>query len=192
MRSYTVHTASTVQVVTTAEAKNHLKIDSSADDTLIDNLIKSATQLSEDYTNRFFTDTVITQYGTTFADIKELYKSTVSSITNIKYYDTLNSLRTLDSDVYYLNNSIQPAQISLSLNQSYPNLADRENAVECKYTVGYGSAASDVPEAIKQAILLTVGNWYNNRSSVVVGRISTELPLNVKWILDTYKVQVVR
>ena len=29
-----------------------------------------------------------------------------------------------------------------------------------RYTVGYGSAASDVPEIIKQAILLTIGNWY--------------------------------
>jgi hypothetical protein len=26
---------------------------------------------------------------------------------------------------------------------------------------------------------------------VVIGRISTELPLNVKWLLDTYKVQII-
>ena len=148
--------------------------------------------MSEDYTNRFFTDTVIAQYGTTFKDLNELYKSPVTSIGYIKYYDTDDTLQTLDASVYYLNKVIEPAQVSLQVNKNYPNLADRENAVECKYTVGYGSAASDVPEAIKQAILLTVGNWYNNRSSVVVGRIATELPLNVKWILDTYKVQVVR
>jgi hypothetical protein len=28
--------------------------------------------------------------------------------------------------------------------------------------------------------------------SVVIGRISTELPQSAKWLLDTYKVQVVR
>ena len=48
-----------------------------------------------------------------------------------------------------------------------------------------------VPEIIKQAILLTIGNFYQNRNSVVIGRIATELPMNVKWFLDTYKVQIV-
>lgn len=48
-----------------------------------------------------------------------------------------------------------------------------------------------MPEIIKQAILLTIGNFYQNRNSVVIGRIATELPMNVKWLLDTYKVQIV-
>ena len=192
MRAYKVITAASSQILTTAEVKAHLKVDTTADDTLIDNLILAATNSCQEYTNRFFIDTVLIQYGTTFADLKELYKSPVSSVAHIKYYDTDNTIQTWNSDFYYLNKSIQPAQISLSLNESYPSIADREHAVQCQYTVGYGSAASDVPEAIKQAVLLTVGNWYNNRSSVVVGRIATDLPLNVKWLLDTYKVQVVR
>ena len=192
MRAYEVTTPASTSVLTTAEAKAHLKVDITTDDSLIDNLIASATQISEEYTNRFFINTTLTQTGTTFDDLKELYKSAVASVTHIKYYDNDDSLQTLATSVYYLNNVVQPAQISLKVNQSFPSVADKQNAVECEYIVGYGSAASDVPESIKQALLLTVGNWYENRSSVVIGRISTELPMSAKWLLDTYKVQVIR
>ena len=89
-----------------------------------------------------------------------------------------------------LNNQFEPAQINLVVDGSFPDIADRIDAVECKYTVGYG-AASDVPNAIKQAILLTIGNWYANRESVIIGRITSELPQSALWLLNTYKVQVV-
>ena len=72
-----------------------------------------------------------------------------------------------------------------------PSIAQRVDAFECRYTVGYG-AASDVPDVIKQAILLTLGNWYENRMSVITGRTTTEMPMSAKFLLDTYKVQVVR
>ncbi len=192
MRAYEVTTPASTPVLTTAEAKTHLKVDITTDDTLIDNLIASATQISQEYTNRFFINTTITQKGNNFDDLKELYKSTVGSVTHIKYYDNNDALQTLATSVYYLNNVVQPAQISLKVSQSFPSVADKQNAVECEYVVGYGASASDVPEAIKQAVLLTVGNWYENRSSVVIGRISTELPMSAKWLLDSYKVQVIR
>jgi hypothetical protein len=38
---------------------------------------------------------------------------------------------------------------------------------------------------------LTIGNFYQNRASVITGKTATELPMNVKWLLDTYKVQIV-
>ena len=71
-----------------------------------------------------------------------------------------------------------------------PNVADRINAVQVKYTVGYGTASTDVPEGIRTAIILTVGNWYENRQSVITGRTATELPLSSQYLLDQYKIQV--
>ena len=54
----------------------------------------------------------------------------------------------------------------------YQDLADRINAVHVKYTVGYGTASSDVPDGIKQAVLLTIRklvrkqtNSYNRKNS---------------------------
>ena len=189
-RSLTVDTESTVAVITTAEAKAHLKVDVSDDDTLIDNLVKAATQSCEEFTNRYFTETVVTQYSDKMTDTKHLYKSPVSGVTHIKYYNSSNVLTTWDGSNYLLDKSSTPARIGLAVDASYPSIADRINAVEVKYTVGYGSSASDVPQAIKQAILLTVGNWYQNRQEVVTGTIASQLPKSAQYLLEQYKVQV--
>ena len=139
-RSLKVNTLATNPLFTTAEAKDFLKVDTNADDTLIDNLIKAATQSCEIYTNRYFLDTLVTQYADKWVDIENLYKSPVSAITHIKYYDSDDSLQTLAGTVYLLDEVSQPARIGLKPNQSYPNIANRINAIEVKYTVGYGTA----------------------------------------------------
>jgi len=54
------------------------------------------------------------------------------------------------------------------------------------------SATADVPQAIKEAVLLTVGHWYQNRQSVVTGTQVNEVPMTSKYLLDQYKIQVVR
>jgi hypothetical protein len=41
-------------------------------------------------------------------------------------------------------------------------------------------------------VLLQIGNLYQNRQSVVTGTIATELPMNAKFLLDQYRVQVCR
>ena len=191
MKTYQVITAATTYPVSTTEAKSHLKIDTSADDTYIESIIKAATQLTEEYTNRFFINTVIDQTCSSFADLQTLFKSKVNDVQYVKYYDSDNSLQTLTASIYEKMLSYEPAQIQLADNQNFPSITKRNDAVICRYTVGYGSAASDVPEIIKQAILLTIGNFYQNRASVITGKTATELPMNVKWLLDTYKVQIV-
>ena len=191
MKTYQVITAATTYPVSTTEAKSHLKVDTSADDTYIESIIKAATQLTEEYTNRFFINTVIDQTCSSFAELQTLFKSKVNDVQYVKYYDSDNSLQTLTASIYDKMLSYEPSQIQLADNQNFPSITKRNDAVICRYTVGYGSAASDVPEIIKQAILLTIGNFYENRNSVITGKTATELPMNVKWLLDTYKVQIV-
>jgi len=191
MKTYQVITPASTYPVSLTEAKSHLKVDTTADDTYIESIIKAATQLSEEYTNRFFIDTIILQTCSDFAQLQTLFKSKVSAVDSIKYYDSDNIIQTLDSAVYETQLQYEPSQIELADGKSFPAITKRNDAVRARYTVGYGSSASDVPEIIKQAILLTIGNFYQNRNSVVIGRIATELPMNVKWLLDTYKVQIV-
>ena len=191
MKTYQVITAASTFPVSLTEAKSHLKVDTSADDTYIESIIKAATQLSEEYTNRFFINTLIDQTCSSFAELQTLFKSKVNDVQYVKYYDSNETLQTLADTEYDKMLSYEPSQIQLADGKSFPSITKRNDAVICRYTVGYGSSASDVPEIIKQAILLTIGNFYQNRNSVVIGRIATELPQNVKWLLDTYKVQIV-
>tara|TARA_R110002050_G_scaffold26276_2_gene69457 strand:- start:6534 stop:7112 length:579 start_codon:yes stop_codon:yes gene_type:complete len=189
-RSLKVDTLATNPLFTTATAKDFLKVDTTADDTLIDSLIKAATQSCEIYTNRYFLNTVVTQYSDNWLGFYRLYKSPVVSLTHIKYYDTTDTLQTLAGSTYILDNVSQPARIGIAVDQELPDLADRINAVEVKYTVGYGTTSADVPDGIKQAVLLTIGNWYENRQTVITGRTATELPLSSQYLLDQYKIQV--
>ena len=189
-RSLKVNTLATNPLFTTAEAKDFLKVDTNADDTLIDNLIKAATQSCEEYTNQYFLDTLVSQYSDNWLEVYRLYKSPVSEITHIKYYDSTDTLQTLAASNYILDNVSKPARIGLAVNGELPTLAERINAVEVKYTVGYGTAASSVPEAIRQAVLITIGNFYENRQSVITGRTATELPLSSQYLLNQYKIQV--
>ncbi len=191
MKTYQVITPASTYPVSLTEAKSHLKVDTTADDTYITSIIKAATQLSEEYTNRFFIDTIIDQTCSDFAQLQTLFKSKVSAVAHVKYYDSDNSLQTLSATIYDTQLQYEPSQIQLADDKSFPEITKRNDAVVARYTVGYGSAASDVPEIIKQAILLTIGNFYQNRASVITGKTATELPMNVKWLLDTYKVQIV-
>ncbi len=190
IRSLKVDTPATTPIFTTAEAKAVLKVDVSTDDTVIDNLVAAATESCQIYTNQYFINTVVTQYSDNWTAFYTLYKSPVSSITHIKYYDTADSQQTLASSNYILDNTSKPARIGIAVDGSLPNLSDRINAVEVKYTVGYGTASTDVPEGIRTAIILTVGNWYQNRQSVITGRTATELPLSSQYLLNQYKIQV--
>tara|TARA_R100000808_G_scaffold24227_1_gene55278 strand:- start:2097 stop:2675 length:579 start_codon:yes stop_codon:yes gene_type:complete len=189
-RSLKVDTAATTPIFTTAEAKDFLKVDTTADDTIIDNLVAAATESCQIYTNQYFINTVVTQYSDNWKEFYSLYKSPVSSITHIKYYDKDDSLQTLAASNYILDDTYEPARIGIAVDGELPNVADRINAVQVKYTVGYGTASTDVPEGIRTAIILTVGNWYENRQSVITGRTATELPLSSQYLLDQFKIQV--
>ena len=190
MRSLKVDTAAASPVYTTAQMKTFLKVDVSDDDTLIDNLIEAATESCQIYTNQYFINTVVTQYSDNWKEFYSLYKSPVVSITHVKYYDSDDTQQTLASSNYVLDNISKPARIGVSVTGDLPNLSTRINAVEVKYTVGYGTASTDVPEGIRAAIGLTCANWYENRQSVITGRTATELPLSSQYLLNQYKVQV--
>ena len=190
IRSVTVKTAATTPVFTTAQAKAFLKVDVSTDDSIIDNLVQAATDSCQEYTNRYFINTLLLQQSDNWNGLNYLYKSPLVSVASIKYYDSDDSQQTWGSSNYIVDTSLQPARISLAVNKSAPTLSKRINAVNIEYTVGYGTASTDVPEGIRTAIILTVGNWYQNRQSVITGKTATELPLSSQYLLDQYKIQV--
>jgi uncharacterized phiE125 gp8 family phage protein len=56
------------------------------------------------------------------------------------------------------------------------------NGVEIQVVVGYG-AEDAVPQEYKQAILLLLGHWYENREQVTVGEVAREIPMGVEALL---------
>lgn len=57
-------------------------------------------------------------------------------------------------------------------------------------TVEYVAGYATVPDDIIAAIKLIATNLYENRSSVVIGTISSELPMGAEWLLRGYRIWV--
>ena len=61
------------------------------------------------------------------------------------------------------------------------------NGVKITFTAGYGDAAGDVPEPLRQALLLLVAHWYERREPVVLGETAIQVPETVQSLLLPYR-----
>lgn len=70
-----------------------------------------------------------------------------------------------------------------------PPAPERATAgVEIDVRVGYGDAASDVPEPLRLAVRLLVAHWYENRGLVAVGASLSPVPATVDALITPYRV----
>lgn len=184
-------TAPTLTPVSVAEAKTHLRIDSSftADDTYIETLINVATSAAENYTNLALMEQSWFLDIDAFPDYFNLLKGTLRTLTvnSITYSDENNASQTLASSNYFGDGSIKPARIYFAPDATIPSTYDKPNAVTVDFTLGF-SAASQVPAPIKQAILLMVGTYYETRQTVS-DRTYKEIPQSAEFLLMPYRVQ---
>lgn len=187
-------TAPTTEPLTTAEAKKHLRVDIADDDTYIDALVAAARQYAETATNRQFVSATWDAIWDWFPPFFTLRKPPLQSVTSIIYLDSAGASQTLSSSEYQVITSREPGEVHLAPTSSWPTTeSGRLDAVTVKYIAGYG-AASAVPDGIKQAILLLVGAWYENREQIVVGAVVNELKGSVAAdsLLQSYTVPEIR
>jgi len=59
--------------------------------------------------------------------------------------------------------------------------------IELDVTVGFGDAATDVPEPLRQAMRLLVAHWYENRGLVAAGSQTAMLPSTVAALVAPYR-----
>jgi hypothetical protein len=100
-----------------------------------------------------------------------LLRPNLLTLTSVQYYDQTNTLQTLDPTWYLVHADQEPATIELLQPYMWPIVYTREDAVQITYDAGYtptstGSPpvfdyAANVPDSIKQAILLRVQQDYD-------------------------------
>lgn len=159
--------APAVEPVTLAEAKDQLRVCHNADDTRITNLIVAARQQAEMVSRRQFITATWELKLDDFPlgeDYIKLPYPPLQSVTSIAYIDADGVSQTLASSVYDVDTHREPGRITLAYNQSWPTIRDQENAVTVTFKAGYGDAAGDVPDAVKEAIKLYIEDLYDGRS----------------------------
>ena len=186
-----------VEPMLVADAKLHLKVLTNNEDTLITNMITAAREEVENYCNISLVEQTIEESFPCFP-VAENYNTLSSlwlsvspliSIDSISYIDTDGNSQTLATTVYDLDDKQKPGKVTLKHNQTWPSTAKIENAVTITYKAGYGTTAADVPQAIKQAMLLMLTNWFEKRADDPQTPFARKIG-NAQWLLDKYRVNV--
>lgn len=190
--SLTIVTPPAEEPVTLTEAKNHLRVDLSDDDSLISALIVAAREHAEAITRRaFITQTLKLSLDAFPANNGPIYvpMPPLQSVNSLKYFDTDGMEQTLTEGTDFLvDNESEPGRITPAPDTGWPATQNRPNAVSVEFVAGFGDA-SKVPQGIKQAILLMVGHWYENREAVTMqGNNAGELPMAVDSLLMMHRI----
>tara|TARA_R100000734_G_C3255066_1_gene55423 strand:- start:3 stop:560 length:558 start_codon:yes stop_codon:yes gene_type:complete len=153
------------EIITTANAKDFIRVDTTADDTIIGEMITEARIWTENYIAKDIVAKTRTYYTPFQKERFVLPFAPVASITSVTVDDTA-----ADYEVKGLDNEI------IELNE----LPAKE--IKVSYTT---SGLDD--SLLKQALLRLVSTFYDNRAEFVVGQQVNEIPMGVKNILSGYK-----
>lgn len=178
------------QIVSTADLKTHLKITFSDEDDYIALLEKAAVRRIEEFLNNFLLSTQLVQYGANFSDLEILFKGPgLTEEITVSYKDNGNwrVFGTQNANIEYVN-KINPPRIYLLESATTPTTDDVFEAWKAEYFVGY-SSVSNIPNAIIQAIKITVADLYENRQSVIVGKVVSEIPRTAQYLINPFKIQ---
>lgn len=195
MQSLRVTTQPTVEPVTLTQAKSHCRLETSSDDALMSALVTAARAWCEEHCARkFVTQTVDLTLDAFPCGSLCLPGGVVQSITHVKYRDEDDALQTWAAAEYISDLNSEPARLEPAMNYAYPAARGRVGAVTVRYVAGYAPIGSPtdyaepVPQPIKQAILMMVGHFYENRESVAVGVSVAEMPMGVDALLWPYRI----
>lgn len=173
--------------VSIAEAKLHLRVDHSEDDTLIDGFIAAATEHLDGWAGilgRVLVTQTWTQKFGGFCSKLRLPLGPVSTVATITYFDSENSMQTLPDTDYSVLTNAAGTYVIPAIGVSWPATFARADAVTATYVAG--ASIADVPAPIRTAILLMVANWYENREAATVNEFS-ELPFGARVLLAPYR-----
>jgi uncharacterized phiE125 gp8 family phage protein len=172
------------EVLTQEEVKNHLRIvlEDSSEDDLIDTWIKAAREKAETYLRMALSTRNIDIYLDTFDTEIELNIYPIQSVTYVKYYDGDNALQTMSASNYLTDLVSDLARVEFI---NIPTTYDKYNAVNIRVVAGY-TAAANVPQQIKQAMLIFISHFDQNRELLAEKQLY-EIPNSAKWLLDDFR-----
>lgn len=167
-------------LIALADVKEFLRVDHDAEDDLIAALLSAAIADAENMTGRILGLQILTAVADDW-ESQIFAFGPIAQISAVEYYDGQNQLQTLDASRYWFDIQTTPGRITFL---SPPSVySDRHNAVQIRASVGHGT----LPPAIRQAVLLTVGHYYENRQTVTVGAAPHEVPMAVRHLLNPYR-----
>lgn len=179
-------------LLTLTEAKNHLRVDGSTEDTLISSLIDAATATLDGprgKLGRALVEQEWTLILDSFSAEITIPLPRLMSIDEIRYLNTSGDEITLAASEYEAIGigGDEPAYVRPAYGKEWPDTWDFPGAVEIDFSAGYGAAAA-VPDPIKQAALLLIGHLYANREATSWAQALQVLPMGFDDLIQPYRI----
>lgn len=172
--------------VTLDQIKEHVSVDYSDDNIVLSSLLNGAVAYLDGYSGvlgRCLVNQTWRQDFHGWDDELRLPFPDVSSIVSVKYLDEDSVLQTVTSSLYELAEDERGAFVRFRESFTSPSLdSDSSYPVQVEFIAGYGDP-SDVPGALKVAIMQLVATWYENRGAIEQG----ELPPAFNALIAPYR-----
>ena len=196
----------TEEPVSLIEAKQHCRIDSTDDDGLLAGYILAARvfvegQIHRPIVSRLYDYTIDHSWPVDCGLISiELPSPPLLAVRSVSYVDESGVSQTLSASLYDYSTDKARGLLYPAYDASWPSIRCQVAAATVRFVAGYTSftdtttsphytvAGEGVPDDLRQAILLLIGHWYENRESVNIGNIVNELPFTVEAILSACRV----
>jgi uncharacterized phiE125 gp8 family phage protein len=205
--------------VALADAKLQARIDTTADDSLVTNLVTGARQWAEQYTGRALVNQTWQMWldlwpaaveewwdgvrdgpvtGLDRITFISLPRPPLVSVNSVQYFDNTDAGTVWPSSNYFVDTVRQPGRLALRLGATWPVPSRLANGIMIEYIAGYGSDGTNVPEPIKTAIRQLFAHWYEHRGEATMtsmGRGMTSafnavnVPIVIQGLLDPYRVR---
>lgn len=176
-------TAPETEPVSLDDAKLHLRMvpdDDSEDMAIVEPLIVAAREYVEGVTGRTIARRQITACAAlSTGETLHLPRPPVTEIVGARYMRTDGAWADLPDEAY----TADAMSGTLTL-KSVPEDALKQAGIQIQYEAGYATP----PMALRQAMLLLIGHWYQNREAVQVGSYaSVEVAQTVRVICNQYR-----
>lgn len=201
-------TAATDTIISLAEAKAHLRVSDTDNDTLIESLIEAVVSYVEgprgylaralaDQTWDYYLDDFPRWFGVHYRHHHhghhreiEIPLPPLIEVIGVFYRDTAGDEQELDATTYIVDTGSEPARINLASGKAWPSICPGLNAVRVRFRAGYLDTSSPpafaLPGAIKSALLMFLSTLYENRSETIIGSTAVRLPFASECLLEKY------
>lgn len=175
--------------ITITEAKSHLRIVDDSEDDMVIALIRAAQDKVEGDTGFVLrARSVEIAFDNWSGNCLPLWRGPVNSVTSVVYDDANGAQQTLAANQYRVRDYFGAKAIVPAYGVSWPELENVSGCVRVTYSAGYANNYA-VPSSLRQAALLLIGHWYENREAVNIGNITSLLPMAYDSLITHYRVK---
>jgi uncharacterized phiE125 gp8 family phage protein len=189
-RPVAVTAAPATEPIPTADAKAHLRVDHSDDDTLIATYVASARSHVEGLTGTRMVTQTVSLKTDDWADLAHLPVAPIQSISSISYVDSEGEVQTLSTNAYETRLELLEPAVVLKWNQTWPTRR-AGTLITVTAIAGYGAVGAQ-PPAVLHALRLVTADFYAQRETLTDGgAVSAPIAATVDALLCNHRIHLI-